>query len=98
MVGCHWISTVKVGLDRKTDRLKAYLVAKGFTQIVSLDYRDTFSLIVKIVSVYLFLSQAVIHHWPLHQLDIKNAFLHGDLKEEVYMKQPLRFVTEGRLI
>ena len=51
----------------------------------------------KIASVHLFLSMVVVRHRPLHQLDIKNVFLHGDLEEEVYMEQPLGFVAQGSL-
>ena len=78
------------------DCLKAYLVAKEYTQIYDFDYYNTFSLVSKMTSIRLLLSMVVIKFWPLYQLDIKNAFLHGDLAEEVYMEQPPRFVAQGK--
>ena len=98
VVGCQWIYTVKVGPDGAIDHLKACLVAKGYTQIFGLDYGDTFSPTAKIASVHLFLSMAAMWHWLLHQFDIKNAFLDGDLEEEVYMEQPPGFVAQESLL
>ena len=91
LVGCRWVYTVKIGPNGQVYRLKARLVAKGYTQVYGSNYYDTFSLVTKIVYVCLLLSMATMQSWPLYQLDIKNAFLHGGLIEEVYMEQPPRF-------
>ena len=93
-VGCCWIYTIKIGSDGGVDRLKARLVSKGYTQIYSFDYYDTFSPVAKIASIRLLFSLIVKRSWPLYQFDIKNAFLHGNLAEEVYMEQPLGFVAQ----
>nr|CAN63917.1 hypothetical protein VITISV_019573 [Vitis vinifera] len=94
-VGCRWVYTVKVGPDGQVDRLKTCLVGKGYTQVYGSSYGDTFSPVAKIAFVRLFLSMVAMRSWPFYQLDIKNAFLHGDLAEEVYMEQPLDFVAQG---
>ena len=71
------------------------MVTKGYTQVYGSDYGDTFSLVAKIAFVCLLLSMAAMCSWSLYQLDIKNAFLHGDHAEEVYKEQPLGFVAQG---
>ena len=70
-------------------------MAKGYAQTYGVDYSDTFSLVAKMTYVRLFISLAATHNWDLHQLDIKNVFLHGDLQDEVYMEQPPGFVAQG---
>ncbi|RVW28523.1 Retrovirus-related Pol polyprotein from transposon RE2 [Vitis vinifera] len=96
-VGCRWVYTVKVDPDGQVDHPKAHLVAKGYTQVYGSDYGDTFSPVAEITSVRLLLSRAAMRFWPLYQLDIKNAFLHGDLAKKAYMEQPPGFVAQGSL-
>lgn len=94
-VGCRWIYTIKYKADRTIERFKARLVAKGCTQTYGIDYMDTFAPVAKINIVCVLLSLAVNLDWPLQQFDVKNAFLHGDLTEEIYMDLPLGCLMQG---
>ena len=85
-IGCRWVFAVKVNPNGSITRLKARLVAKGYTQTYGVDYSETFSSVAKMTYVRLFISLTATNNWDLHQLAIKNVFLHGDLQEEVYME------------
>ena len=94
LVGCKWIFQIKHKSNGYIDRSKACLVAKGFHQRPSIDYHDTFSPVVKLTSIQVLLSLAVSCAWSLRQIDLNNAFLQGNLSENVYMSQPPRFVDQ----
>ena len=85
-ISCHWVFTVKFNPDRSVAKLKARLVAKGYAQTYGVDYSDTISPVAKMATIHLFISLIASYDWDSHQLDIRNAFLQGDILEEVYME------------
>ncbi|KAJ9565992.1 hypothetical protein OSB04_001958 [Centaurea solstitialis] len=85
----------KFDSNGRLERYKARLVAQGFSHQPGLDFDDTFSPVVKPATIRTVLSISISRNWPIHQLDVKNAFLHGDLTEAVYMRQPPGYVNSS---
>ncbi|GJW02424.1 ribonuclease H-like domain-containing protein [Tanacetum coccineum] len=92
IVWCLWLFRHKFHADGSLSRYKARLVANGSSQQLGIDCDENFSPVVKPATIRTILSLALTRHWHIHQLDVKNAFLNGDLSETVYMHQPLGFV------
>ena len=93
VVRSMWLFKQKFNVDGSLSlsRYKARLLANGPSQQQGIDCDETFSLVVKPTTIRIVLSLAISRHWPIHQLDVKNAFLHGHLQETVYMYQPPGF-------
>lgn len=96
VLGSKWGFRTKLNADGTLDKLKARLVAKGFDQEEGIDYLETYSPVVITPTVRMVLQLATTMSWELKQMDVKNAFLHGDLKETVYMMQPAGFIDKDR--
>lgn len=91
VVGCRWIFTIKWYADGSIERYKVRLVAKGYNQLLGIDYQETFSPVLKPATIRIILSTVVMCNWPLKQLDVTTTFLQGHLYDEVYMMQPIGF-------
>lgn len=94
-IGCKWAYKIKLNSDGTVERFKARLVAKGYNQRERFDFMKPFSPVVKHTTVRIFLALATIKGWHLSRLDIFNAFLNGDLHEEVYMDLCQGYTVQG---
>jgi hypothetical protein len=100
IVWCKWVFTIKQTPEGRVERYKARLVAKGYSQTYRVDYDETFTPAAKMNTTRALISIASNNGWNLFQMDVKNAFLHGDLQEELYMEIPPGFnscETEGKV-
>ena len=84
-IGCKWVYKVKHDNDGSISKYKTILVAKGYVQTHGIDYEEMFALIDKMATICCVIVVATVKGWFLHQMDVKNAFLHSELQEEVNM-------------
>ncbi|KAG8483366.1 hypothetical protein CXB51_022321 [Gossypium anomalum] len=97
VIRCKWVSKKKEGTPGvKEPSYKARLVAKGYSQILGVDFTDVFSPVVKHSSIRALLSIVAMHDLELEQLNVKTAFLHGELEEDIYMQQPKGFIVSEK--
>ena len=85
-------------VDGKTCKYKTRLVEKGFSQVQGVDYYETFAPIAKIDSIHLVLAILASKHWEVHHMDVKLAFIHGDIHEYIYMKQHEGYISDPSLV
>eukprot|EP00253_Pinus_taeda_P029183 PITA_29183 len=95
-IGSKWVFKKKTNAKGKVEKYKAWLVAKGYSQESGIDFSDIFSPVAKVASIILLLSISTTFDFEVEQMDVKTTFLHGDLEEEIYMKQPEGFAVKGK--
>ena len=96
VVGSKWVYKVKRNADGSVERFKARLVAQGYSQSQGIDYEEVFAPVARYNSIRSLLAVGNVCDWEIHQMDVKTAFLQGELEEEIYLKQPDGFIDKDR--
>ncbi|KAM7520343.1 hypothetical protein LguiB_019305 [Lonicera macranthoides] len=94
-IGVKWVYKTKLKENGKVDKYKARLVAKGYKQEFGVDYKEVFAPVSRHDTIRLVIALAAQNSWPIFQLDVKSAFLHGDLEEQVFIDQPPGYIKLG---
>ena len=87
-MGCKWVFRTKCDASGNVVRYKARLVAKGYSQVAGVDFNETFAPVAKFSTIRCILALGAIMDLEMYQMDVKTAFLNGDLEEDIYMDQP----------
>ena len=95
-IGLHWIFKLKKNSKGEIERYKARLMAKGYVQKGGIDYNEVFAPVARMDTVRMIIALAAKNLWYVHHLDVKFAFLNGELEETVYVQQPKGFIQEGK--
>ena len=95
---CKWVYRTKVDADSLEINYKSRFFDKGFSQVQGVDYREIFALVAKMDSIRLVLAITAPKRWEVHHMDVKSAFIHGELQEEIYMQQPGCFIENPSLV
>ena len=91
-IGVKWIYKMKLNEKGEVDKHKARLVAKGYTQEYEIDYKEVFSPVAQLETIRMVVSLAAQNAWEIFQLDVKSAFLHGELNEQIFIEQPPGYI------
>ena len=95
-IGLKWIFKIKRNANGSINKYKARLVAKGYIQRHGVDFDEVYAHVARIETIRFLIALASSRGWEVHHLDVQTAFLHGDLKEDVYVAQPKGFAVEGK--
>ena len=92
VIGVKWVYKIKMNPDGTISKFKARLVVKGYSQQPGIDYGDTFAPVARLDTVKTLITLAAQEKWKIYQLDVKSAFLNGELEEEIYIEQPPSYI------